>query len=59
MTQEKRPTAETFTAIPRVRHYCQHLASDIGQYTKTVMDEVVDKAFLGRENGQYCVVHGR
>ena len=43
MTQEKRPTVETFTALPRVRHYCQHLASDIDQNTKTVMDEVVDK----------------
>ena len=39
----KRPTAETFTAIPRVRHYCQHLASDIDQYTKAVIDEVVDE----------------
>ena len=25
------------------RHHCQHLASDIDQYTKTVMEEVVDK----------------
>ena len=25
------------------RHHCQHLASDIAQYTKTVMEEVVDK----------------
>jgi len=32
-----------------VRHYCQHLASDIDQYTKTVMDEVVDKAFLAEK----------
>lgn len=52
MMQEKRPTAETVTAIPKVRHYCQHFASDIDQYTKTVMDEVVDKAFLDRENGR-------
>ena len=40
------------------RHHCQHLASDIDQYTKTVMDEVVDKAFLGRENDRYFVVCG-
>jgi predicted transcriptional regulator len=25
------------------RHHCQHLASDIDQYTKTVKEEVVDK----------------
>ena len=43
LRKKKRPTAETFTAIPRVRHYCQHLASDIDQYTKAVIDEVVDK----------------
>lgn len=40
------------------RHHCQHLASDIDQYTKTVMDGVVDKAFLGRENDRYFVVCG-
>lgn len=25
------------------RHHCQHLASDIDQYTKTTMEEVIDK----------------
>lgn len=31
------------------RHHCQHLASDIDQYTKTVMEEVVDKDDLAEK----------
>ena len=32
------------------RHHCQHLALDIDQYTKTVMEEVVDKDDLKQES---------
>ncbi len=31
------------------RHHCQHLASDIDQYTKSIMEEVVDKDVLKQE----------
>ena len=39
------------------RHHCQHLASDIDQYTQTVMERVVDKAIFGREFG-HLEAHG-
>lgn len=45
--------------IPRTRHHCQHLASDMDQYTKNVMDGMVDKTILGREKGRYFAVCGR
>lgn len=51
------------------RHHCQHLASDIDQYTKSIMDEVVDKndlkqemvdkAIVSREIGRYSAVCDR
>ena len=32
-----------------IRHHCQHLASDIEQYNKSVVSEVVDKVQLKKE----------